>query len=92
MNVTVKPELEAFIRDQVDSGKYENVDHAVEHAIRLLQDHEKLLYLRAAIAKGQEQPDRGEGIELTPEFVERLKREAAENVQNGRPIKRDVLP
>lgn len=92
MNVTVKPEQEAFIRDQVESGKYDDADHVVEEAIRLFQEHKKLLYLRAAVAEARAQVARGEVVEWTSDFMDRLQREAADNVRNGKPIKSDVKP
>jgi len=92
MIVTVKPELETFIRKQVDSGKYEDADHVVEQAIRLLEDHEKLLYMRATIAEAREQVARGDYVEWTPDFMEKLQQEADEEDRLGLPISDDVTP
>lgn len=92
MNVTVKPEHEAFIRDQVESGKYEDVEHVVDQAIRLLQDHETLLYMRASIAEAEAEIARGEYVEWTPDFWDKLQVEADEEDRLGLPINPDVLP
>ncbi len=37
-NVHLTPELEGFARDQVGSGRYNNVSEVVRSALRLLQD------------------------------------------------------
>ena len=92
MNVTLKPEHEAFIRGQVESGKYEDAEHVVDQAIRLLQDHEKLLYMRATIAEAEAEVARGEFVEWTPDFWDKLQEEADEADRLGRPISSDVLP
>ncbi len=92
MHVTVRPELETFIRSQVDSGKYEDADQVVNQAIQLLQDHEKLLYMRASIAEAEAEVARGEFVEWTPDFWDKLQEEADEADRLGLPISSDVLP
>ena len=43
MTIHLKPELEAFIRTEVDRGAYRSADEFVERAIQLLHDHEQWL-------------------------------------------------
>ncbi len=92
MTVTLTPRLEAFIRQQVESGRYADANEVVEEALRLLEDRDRLDRLRAEVAKGFEQLDRGEGVLYTPELMERLKREADENARTGKPIRDAVKP
>jgi hypothetical protein len=55
-------------------------------------ERNRLSRLRAAIAIGDEQAARGQVVAWTPDFMDRLKREAAENVRLGRPFKDEVIP
>lgn len=62
-SVALNSHFESFIRDQVDSGRYNNVSEVVRAGLRLLEDQErlndmKLAELRTAIAAGLES---GEG-------------------------------
>lgn len=57
MNVSLTPELEEFVRERVDAGRYRSASEVVRAGLRLLQDREKLREvkleeLRAAVQKG----------------------------------------
>ena len=57
-SVALSPHFDTFIRDQVKSGRYNNVSEVVRAGLRLLEDTErqqatKLLALRAEIAYGK---------------------------------------
>lgn len=67
MNITLNSKAEKFIADEIMEGRYASVDEVVEAAIlRLIMDRERgipaedLEELRAEIAIGLEQADRGE--------------------------------
>ena len=56
-SVALSPHFEAFIRQQVDSGRFNNVSEVVRAGLRLLEEREtehaaKLQALREAIAVG----------------------------------------
>lgn len=58
-SVALSSHFEAFVREQVDSGRYNNVSEVVRAGLRLLEDEEKLremklAQLRGAIAAGLE--------------------------------------
>lgn len=77
MNVSLTPELDHFINEQVKSGRYRSASEAVRAAIRLLQEREeereaKLAALRKAVERGVEELDRGEGISGAQVFDEIL--------------------
>jgi antitoxin ParD1/3/4 len=74
MNVSLTPELEAMIRQQVDSGRYNNASEVVREALRLLDEHQRVQHLRSLLAVGLEQAQRGELVEFTPELVEDIAR------------------
>ena len=57
-SVALSPHFDTFIRDQVKSGRYNNVSEVVRAGLRLLEDTErqqatKLLALQAEIAYGK---------------------------------------
>jgi antitoxin ParD1/3/4 len=65
MNVSLTPEIEAFVRRKVQEGRYNNASELVRHALRRLEDEEreyeaKLAALKAEIQIGIDQLDRGE--------------------------------
>ncbi|MDQ3695886.1 MAG: type II toxin-antitoxin system ParD family antitoxin [Chloroflexota bacterium] len=92
MNVSLTPRLEAMIREKVASGRYNNSSEVVREALRLLEEQEKLHRLRAAIAIGQEQIRRGEGMLFTPELMAEIDREVDERVRRGDTPSADVCP
>ncbi len=93
MNVSLTPQLEELVRRKVESGLYNNASEVVREALRLMEERDRLSRLRAAIAAGDEQLARGEVVDWTPDFLERLKREAAEEDRQGLPIgDDDVTP
>ncbi len=56
-SVALSPHFETFIRQQIDSGRYNNVSEVVRAGLRLLEEREaeqaaKLQALREAIAVG----------------------------------------
>ena len=56
-SIALSPHFETFIRNQVDSGRYNNVSEVVRAGLRLLEDTEaqqavRLAALQADIAKG----------------------------------------
>ena len=85
MNVSLTPELEAFVKDLADSGRYRSASEVVRAAVRLLQEHEaertaRLRALQRRIEIGVEELDRGEGKpadEVVEEILRTLRSEAA---------------
>ncbi len=56
-SVALSPHFEAFVRQQVESGRYNNVSEVVRAGLRLLEEREaeqvaKLQALREAVAVG----------------------------------------
>ena len=74
MNITLSPELEAFITEQLETGTYATRADVFQDALRLLQHRKteharKLEALRRDIAAGIEQADRGELMPLDAEEI-----------------------
>ena len=74
MNVSITSQLEDFLQERVQAGRFNNVSEAVRAAVRLLQIQEQqyeasVAQLRAEIDKGFE----GEIIPFTRELNEDVK-------------------
>lgn len=79
MNVSLTPELERFIAEQVESGRYRSASEVVRAAVRLLQWQleeraAKLEALRKAVEVGLAELDRGEGHSAEDVFKDLLDR------------------
>ncbi len=92
MSIQLSPEAEALIRRLIDQGDYDNPEMVVDEALGALIERNQLARLREAIAVGDEQAARGQIVPWTSDFLDRLKREAAENVRLGKPFKDEVIP
>lgn len=65
MPITLPPELEQFIQNQVASGKYASIDEVFLAGIKLLQERESVYQgrfeeLRREVLVGVEEAERGE--------------------------------
>jgi antitoxin ParD1/3/4 len=93
MHVNLSAEMESFIKDKVASGFYGNATEVIRDAIRRMQAEERRLAAwQAAIKKGEEQLDRGEGIAYTPETLTEITETAIGALHSGQPMDADVLP
>lgn len=78
MNVSLTPELERFIADLVETGRYRSASEVVREAVRRLQDRQaereaKLAALRAAMDVGIAELDSGEELPADEVFEEVLR-------------------
>ncbi len=87
MNVTLTPELEALVERKLGEGGYRDASEVIQEALQLLAERDAYDRLRAELQIGLDQIRRGETVEYTPELMERLMREAEEDVRHGRPVK-----
>ena len=93
MHVNLSPELEGFIKGKVSSGYYGNATEVIRDALRRMQAEEaRVTAWHAAIAKGDAQLDRGEGIAYTPALLDEMTQEAVKSLHSGTPMDADVLP
>ena len=88
MNVSLTQELEAFVHQKVESGRYHSASEVVREALRLLEDHDqlrqiKLESLRKEIAIGLDQLDRGEVGVLDIESIKAKGRELLRKRKEG---------
>ena len=92
MVIHLSPEAEATIRELIERGDYGDPEAVVEDALRVLAERNQYDRLKAAIAVGMEQIERGETIPWTPDYFDRLKQRAEEHVRLGKPFKPEVIP
>jgi antitoxin ParD1/3/4 len=92
MVIQLSPEAEARVQELIERGGYDGPEAVVDEALRVLQERDQYARLKAAIAVGMEQIERGEVVEWTPDFLDRLKRRSEEHVRLGRPFKDEVVP
>jgi antitoxin ParD1/3/4 len=92
MTVTLSPELEALIRQKVESGRFNDPVEVIEEALLQMDERDRLADLRALIAEAEEEFARGEFVAWTPDLMDRLIRESEENSRNGVPIPDHVKP
>ena len=60
MNVSLTPQLEAMIREKVESGHYASSSEVVREALRLLDEHDKRKQLQLAIDQAKASVARGD--------------------------------
>ena len=77
MNVSLTDQLEEFIAQEVESGRYRSASEVVRAGVRLLQDQTRLNQLRVEalrrdLGQGLTQLDRGESVSATEAFAEIL--------------------
>ena len=68
MHVVLTPELESFVRMQIQSGGYDSVDQVVEAALGLLQERQvdrnnSLFEFRKVVDDTLASLERGEGVD-----------------------------
>lgn len=64
MTITIQPELEQFVQQEIASGEYGDASAVVAEALRLLQQKRRHEALRDEIRIGVEQAERGETAPL----------------------------
>jgi antitoxin ParD1/3/4 len=86
MHVNLSPEMESYIKAKVSSGFYGNATEVIRDAIRRMQaEEERVAAFRAAVAKGDAQLERGEGVEYTAELMEKITQAALQNMHSRKP-------
>jgi antitoxin ParD1/3/4 len=92
MTVTLSPQLEELIQSKVASGRYGDANEVVREALELLDEHEHNERLRAALAIGFEQLERGEETPYTPESRAEAMQQVRKMAAEGQKPKADVRP
>ena len=73
MEITLTRDQEAFIRQAIESGRFERVEDAVTEALLLWEEREmRRAEFLASLDEADASLDRGEGIPITRESVQTL--------------------
>jgi antitoxin ParD1/3/4 len=88
MNVSLTPELERFVSDKVQAGRYNSASEVVREALRLLEEHEQaraaqLNELNRELGRRLASLDRGERVDPA-EARSRLKRKSEDRRKQRR--------
>jgi antitoxin ParD1/3/4 len=75
VNISLTPELNAFLQARVSSGRYQTASEVVREALRLLERQESdreeaFLHLKAKLERGAGQGERGELLDGDEVFDE----------------------
>ena len=75
VNISITPELDAFLQSRVDSGRYQTTSEVVREALRLLERQERerdeaFHQLKARLEKGAAQAERGDLLDGEQVFDE----------------------
>jgi len=93
MSIQLSADIEAHIRQKIESGHFPDADQVIREAMRLLDEHERQLdQIRAKLQSGRDQLARGEGVPFTPDLVAQMRRDAEERFQRGEHPNPDVCP
>ena len=93
LHVNLSPEMEGFIKSKVASGFYGNATEVIRDAIRRMQAEDlRANAWRAAIKAGDDELDRGEGVEYPADALADITSAAIDSMHSGKPMNPDVLP
>lgn len=93
MHIDLPPEMETFIRGKVAGGSYDNATEVIRDALSRMQaDEARAQAWRAAIRKGDDELDRGEGIPYCAETLDDITEAAMRDMNSGKRADPDVLP
>jgi Arc/MetJ-type ribon-helix-helix transcriptional regulator len=92
MALQLSPRIQQRISEKVASGAYPDADTVIEKALDQLSEHEKFVRLKALIAVGVEQTERGETIEYTQELRREIRESARRRYLAGEKPDPDVCP
>ncbi len=75
VNVSITPDINAFLQSRVKSGRYQTTSEVVREALRLLERHEQdreaaIYQLKAKLERGAGQAERGELVDGDEVFDE----------------------
>jgi antitoxin ParD1/3/4 len=83
MNVSLPDTLKRYVEERVSEGGYGNTSEYIRELIRQDREERKRqaqAKLEGLLLEGLESLERGEGIEVTPEYWQEFRREARERL------------
>ncbi len=93
MHINLSSEMEGFIKRKVAGGLYGSATEVIRDALRRMEAEEtRIAVWHAAIKKGNDQLDRGEGVDYTPDALNDITKDAISAMHSDSPMDPDVLP
>lgn len=81
MEISLTPELERFVQEEVQAGEYHSPEDVIRTALRLFRHREKrLARLRRMIRRGEDDFEAGRSAPMAEVFAE-LRAERAEHIE-----------
>ncbi len=77
MNISLTPELEKFVKDKVESGRYHSASEVIREGLRLLEEQEQLREVKLAALREEIHKGLASGESLPGETVFQELREKA---------------
>ena len=90
MQITLPPEIQAIIENEIDSGRYATAEEVVIGAIRHLQEDDLPIIPDEWLVEARAEADRGEGVEVDDDFRARLREEVRIAFVEGAGVSDDV--
>ena len=93
MHVNLSPEMEGFVKGNVETCSYGSATDVIRDALRGTQAEDaRVAAWKAALKVGDDQLDRGEGIAYTPDALKDITDTALSAMHRGQRVEPDVLP
>ena len=92
MVVRLTPHVAELIQRKIAAGHYRSADEVIVDALDALEQRDRLVRLKAAIAIGDAQLARGEGVQYSAQVMDEIEREADEALRRGDEPGTDVCP
>ena len=83
MEITLTPEAEAVVRQKVSDGRFASAAEVVEAAVKLLDERDRLEYLRALLRETEQQVQEGKTVEWSSDLHRQWRREAQDGIRQG---------
>jgi len=90
--VEIPEDVAAVVQQKVEQGLYPDAGAAIAEAIRLLDEHDELVALRARIQVGLDQAARGDVVPFNEETRQRIIRKGRAKYERGDALNPDVCP
>jgi antitoxin ParD1/3/4 len=83
MNVSLTPELEEYIEQKIETGRYHSASEVVREALRLLEEHDQLRQIRLKELRKDIQAGLESGKSI-PLDVEEIKKEGRKRLSQSK--------
>jgi len=83
MNVSLTPELEEYIEQKIETGRYHSASEVVREALRLLEEHDQLRQIRLKELRKDIQVGLESG-KSTPLDIEEIKKEGRKRLSKSK--------